>query len=193
LPLTGPNPRKLIEEFGKAIRDLYGSCLNPQPPLQCFVTGNPKSQQQVRGAIGFGYKERRIERCPLPGTKFELYVNHSVLAKPLDGKGSQYQLKSQKYSYKILVAGSGNASALIRWEFERDKQAPHIQVRAKAEAGDLNFDRLHTATGWVTFEAVLRFAFEELGATPNCADWHDRLEKSRRQFRAWAAPLDHAP
>src|SRR5262245_27534932 len=56
--------------------------------------------------------------------------------------------------------------ALLRWEYEAkpavnaDPPRHHVQLRTHLEVGDedLDLDRLHTPTGGVTLEEVLRFA-----------------------------------
>ena len=49
--------------------------------------------------------------------------------------------------------------------------------------GELDLDKAHLPTGWVTIEEVIRFLIFDLGMQPPCGDsWPDLLEKSERKF-----------
>lgn len=190
MALTGEDPKKLIDRFGDSIISLYRECLRPQPPLRLIqLDREPEAQ------IAFGWSNNEVERALLDSPRFgklDLYISHKVRAKKTDG--GQYQLKSDRYSYKILHHGAGNSKALIRWEFGEDTfgnfHNPHVQFEKGSKIGPFSVDRLHIATGWVTFEAVLQFVFGELQVTAHREDWQERLRESRRLFRMWSAPIE---
>lgn len=45
--------------------------------------------------------------------------------------------------------------------------------------------KLHLPTARVSFESVVRFAIEELGASPARQGWQDDLDDAERRFRAF--------
>jgi hypothetical protein len=47
----------------------------------------------------------------------------------------------------------------------------------------MNFNRLHTPSGYVVIEDVLRFLINDLGVVAQTKSWHDTLIASEKQFK----------
>jgi hypothetical protein len=96
------------------------------------------------------------------------------------------------YWYRLQAsAGLRDTDALLRWEYDRarnprDAGPPrhHLQAPARIEwsAQVLDLNRLHTPTGWVTIEELLRFLIIELGVEPMSAEWPRIVANSEDLF-----------
>lgn len=61
----------------------------------------------------------------------------------------------------------------------------HVQLPAylAAGTGQIDLDKVHLPTGWVTLEEVIRFLIAELGIEAPCgAAWPEVLSESERAF-----------
>jgi hypothetical protein len=107
-----------------------------------------------------------------------------------------WQLKTVGYKYAIYESDDDLAEPVLRWEYaskvpEGKKWCRHhfqvgrIESRAIAVpfgGGILDLNRLHTPTGFVLIEHVLRFLLTEMGVEPANDDWEDVLEQSQEKF-----------
>lgn len=188
MPIEGGKPRDVFDAFRDHIADLFRATLPVPPSIQLRWHGQPDS---VRAALEFVRRDDGVAACLLLRTtgygSLYLAVRQSLLAE-LDG--DKYILKTAGYSYRLLDEDYPTAKALIRWEYVGDRAAPHaycrhhVQTRSKVPVQDvyLDFDRLHTPTGWVTIEEVIRFVIHDLGARRARDDWPKALERSEQQF-----------
>jgi len=104
--------------------------------------------------------------------------------------GRRHRLVTAAYRYTLRAEGT--PEPLLRWEYERhwpDSDARwcrhHLQGDVSLPLGGRNvsLSALHTPTGYVTVEEVLRFCIVDLGVEPLAADWHDQLKASYARFK----------
>jgi hypothetical protein len=85
------------------------------------------------------------------------------------------------------------------WEYEQPGAGDlwcrhHVQLAGDVQTDEghsLDLNRLHTPTGWVTVEEVIRYLIHELGVQAANADWSRSLAESESKFfREFAHPED---
>ncbi|HET7503762.1 MAG TPA: hypothetical protein VFK02_22230 [Kofleriaceae bacterium] len=106
----------------------------------------------------------------------------------------RYRLSTREYWYRLQRDGNPGSDALTRWEYmspRHEKYADkrwcwrHVQLEASTDlpGGRMHFTRLHTPSGYVVIEDVLRFLIHDLGVRPRSKDWHEALIESEKQFK----------
>lgn len=105
-------------------------------------------------------------------------------------RGRRHRLVTAAYRYTLRAEGKHDP--LLRWEYERRWPHSgarwcrhHLQGDVPVPLGDgsVSLNALHTPTGYVTVEEVLRFCIVDLGVAPLAADWHEQLEASYALFK----------
>ncbi len=104
------------------------------------------------------------------------------------------RLVTVAYTYTLTVEGA--EERLLRWEYVHQPPADarwcrhHLQGNVPLQVGRwaLSLNDLHTPTGYVTIEEILRFCIVDLGVQPRGEDWHAVLETSYRRFKDDFAP-----
>ena len=103
--------------------------------------------------------------------------------------------------YSIQRGPELTEKALLRWEYDnetgRDAHCRHhAQVPLVLPLGDgqLDLDKAHLPTGWVTMEEVIRFLIVDLEIEPPCGpEWPDVLERSEKAFYEEFTGKRHKP
>lgn len=142
--------------------------------------------------MALGLRESAPRAVPIDTRFGRLFVALSQLLVAVkdEEEPKRYRLRTLQYWYRLQAAPELTAPALIRWEYDaatpRDAFCRHhAQMPAVLRVGDgeLDLDKVHLATGWVTIEEVLRFLIIELGVRPPCGDeWPLVLAKSEEAF-----------
>ena len=96
------------------------------------------------------------------------------------------------WKYRYMISGSTDPEAGLRWEYTRttgDGCAElhcnhHIQGSAELPLGDgiLAMNAVHTPTGYVAVEDVVRYCIVELGCAGR-AEWETVLASSHKRFK----------
>jgi hypothetical protein len=119
---------------------------------------------------------------------------HFYLSQAVDAAWEQekhaFRLRTLRYWYRLQTDPDPRSQALVRWEYDRRVEKTrhsrhHVQLPASLPApdGELDLNKLHLPTGWVTIEAVIRFLIVDLGVHPPCGnDWADRVHASEQRF-----------
>jgi hypothetical protein len=109
-------------------------------------------------------------------------------------EAGQYRLRTLAYAYRIAEGPTFDDQCLFRWEYNarehKQSLAPrhHLQLPTTIkcfENRELDANKLHIPTGWVTVEEVIRFLVHELRVRPRSQKWDEELVKSERAFREW--------
>lgn len=106
------------------------------------------------------------------------------------GKAKQYQVRTLAYWYRLQATPSLKDEALLRWEYGRldpkvaDHPRHHLQAPATIACGknELDLNKLHTPSGWVTIEELLRFLIFELEVKAATPEWPALLAQSEIVF-----------
>jgi hypothetical protein len=138
-----------------------------------------------------GFRKGQPAAVPLQTCfgRLHFYLCQAVEAAREPDTGT-YRLRTLKYWYRLQREADPKAKALVRWEYDRKTDRAshsrhHVQLPATLPVvdGELDFDKLHLPTGWVTIESVIRFLVVDLGVEPPCGDeWAERLHESEERF-----------
>jgi len=189
VPITGRKPGECFRTFRDHLGPVVAAALGDQHQVICRNDGNKSSLTLGPPNSAAGVK--------LTGSRgsfwFSLRQNLEVLR--TDDK-KRWQLKTREYRYAISESNDEMTEALMRWDYVCNvppgKQwcKHHFQVGRVAgkavtvpfnsEVLDLN--RLHTPTGFVLIEYVLRFLLTEMGVKATSDDWESILERSESKF-----------
>lgn len=182
MPIEGRTPRDCFSKFEGHVR-----------PLMAAVFGHSQYVGRLIHSdevLGLSLRAVPLVTSHNDSTLF-FFMTHENRAAEVGRGKSAYRLETQQYSYRIQPTAELRDRAIIRWEYNRDTPTDHHcrhHMHVKAEVGiggdaKLNLDRLHTPTGWVLMEEVLRFLIVELGVIPACGDeWPKVLVEGERKF-----------
>ena len=181
MPIIERTPEACFKRFAAHIRDLVAKTLTRRHPMALYQKGER--------LMGFSFREREPVAVPIESRlgRLHLYLGQLLEAVP---EGKAFRLRTRRYWYRVQAAPELTAQALIRWEYDTDTPRDgharhHVQLPAylAAGSGQLDLDKVHLPTGWVTIEEVLRFVIVELGVKPPCGSgWPDVLADSERAF-----------
>ncbi|HET7753588.1 MAG TPA: hypothetical protein VFK85_06740 [Anaeromyxobacteraceae bacterium] len=174
MPIEGRSPRECAERFRRHVAELLANTIAPSVPLLLYEGAR-------EATFGVSFRQgKKLATLPLDTVygKLFLHLAQLVEAEKIDKK---YRLKTLAYWYRLQPsAGLRETDALLRWEYDRchDPRQPgpprhHLQAAAtvKWDAQVLDLNRLHTPSGWITIEELLRFLIIEFGVAPASADW----------------------
>jgi hypothetical protein len=128
---------------------------------------------------------------PLQGAHpLDLSFLHTYSLHERDGG---WAVRSESYAYQVRWSGLGGPAELVAYHWHPDVVVrgrplihPHLHVKPARRPIDLS--GAHVPTGRVSIEAVVRFLVEEVGVTPQRADWEAVLAANERVFlnkRSW--------
>jgi hypothetical protein len=136
-----------------------------------------------------GFRQGGVIAIPLETRFGRLYF---YLSQSLEAvtEADGFRLRTRQYWYRIQTDPSPKAQALVRWEYDAETSKQryarhHVQIRANLPVGeaDLDLNKAHVPTGWVTMEEVIRFLIVDLGVAPPCGDsWPEKLHESEEKF-----------
>jgi hypothetical protein len=113
---------------------------------------------------------------------------------PKESANKRYRLSTREYWYWLQRTDALDGGSLIRWEYMSPRHVKykdkrwcwrHIQLDASKDldGGKINFDRLHTPSGYVVIEDVIRFLLHDLRVRPQSKNWHELLLESDKKFK----------
>jgi|SRR6478735_2979048 len=144
----------------------------------------------------------------LQGTGGPFFFSLRQLLAVIPADDGRHQLRTSEYKYTIRASDGDLAEPLLRWEYVSEVPAGktwcrhHFQIgRLEQKAvelpfngGTLDLNRLHTPTGYVLIEYVLRFLLTDMGVTPASDDWERVLTDSEDAFfRRFSERTSQAP
>lgn len=188
MPITGRKPGECFKTFRDHLGPVLAATLGSQHQVFCRNDGNRSSLSLgPPSAIGVRLTSSRGSFI------FSLRQNLEVI-RTEDGK--RWQLKTREYRYAIYDSDDVLAEARMRWDYVSQVPAGkrwckhHFQmgriagkaVSAPFNDGELDLNRLHTPTGFVLIEYVLRFLLTDLGVAPASPSWESVLDSSQEKF-----------
>jgi hypothetical protein len=113
---------------------------------------------------------------------------------PKEALNKRYRLSTREYWYRLQLTDAPDGGSLIRWEYMSPRHVKykekrwcwrHIQLDGSKDlpGGKMNFDRLHTPSGYVVIEDVLRFLIHDMKVKPQSKNWHSLLMESDKKFK----------
>jgi hypothetical protein len=184
MPILGRKPRDCFRIF----RDHVG------PVMRAVLTEVPvaldEAHDRSTATLAFRH-EGQLSSIPIATRFGELHFYFGqLLGASHEKKINKHRLETFKYWYRIHADPEGDA--IIRWEYDKSHRVAgknpcrhHVQLRQRVALGDgeLDLNRCHMPTGWVTFEEVLRFLILDLGVAPLCGEeWPKHLAPSEGKF-----------
>lgn len=182
MAITGRDPDECFEQFREHVSMVLSRTLTDRHPITIIRSDRDNGLMSFRqGNRPFG--------VPLDTSygNLKLYVWHNLRVRKGDG---EHQLTTRSYRYWLMADLPAGEQPVIRWEYEPEttdtQPVYHVQLRAtlKTPGGDIDLDKVHTATGRVLIEDVIRFLIRDLGFEPPCGpkDWNAILLDSERKF-----------
>lgn len=188
MPITGRKPGECFKTFRDHLGPVLAATLGSQHQVFCRNDGNRSSLSLGSpSAIGVRLTSSRGSFI------FSLRQNLEVIRTE---EGKRWQLKTREYRYAIYDSDDVLAEARMRWDYVSQVPAGkrwckhHFQmgriagkaVSAPFNDGELDLNRLHTPTGFVLIEYVLRFLLTDLGVAPASPSWESVLDSSQEKF-----------
>ncbi|MCC7380270.1 MAG: hypothetical protein IT384_00460 [Deltaproteobacteria bacterium] len=185
MPIRSRQPGECFAKFEDHVRALVAAIL----PLTTHVSaiGEKGSTKRI---LSFRQGDPTTIALDTKHGRLHFYLYIELYARDRGKKlGSErYQLETHGYAFRLQEEAGTNADALIRWEYDRSLRhgsKRHVQFGGFKHHdhtwADLN--RLHTPTGRVLLEHVLRFLIADLGVKPPCGDeWEAVLDEGERKF-----------
>jgi hypothetical protein len=122
-----------------------------------------------------------------------LFIGQTCIAHEVEN--GLYRLATSSYRYALSL--EDEEEPVLRWEYVREWPHPderwarhHIQGEILVDLGNaqVSLNQIHTPTGYVTLEEVIRFCIHDLGCPPLEHDWHEVLERSYQRFKTELTP-----
>ncbi|HKO90031.1 MAG TPA: hypothetical protein VJU61_02700 [Polyangiaceae bacterium] len=193
MPITGRTPAECFNVFRDHLGPVLAATLGPEYPVLWRSDGKDSKKSSLALVPANSAAGVKLTSDSYRALFFSMRQNLEVV-EARDRK--LWQLKTLGYKYAIYESDGDLAEPVLRWEYashvpqgkkwcRHHFQVGRIESRAIAVPfGDASLDlnRLHTPTGFVLIEYVLRFLLTELGVRPSTDDWEDVLEQSQEKF-----------
>ncbi len=187
MAIEGRSPRECAEQFRTHIATLLSRTIAPPVPLLLYGV---ERSGGTRFRVSFRQGETPTT-IPLD-TRYGRLFFHLTQLVEADKTGKHcYRLETRAYWYRLQATGGLQDPALLRWEYDRanDPRHPgpprhHLHAPAAVTWGAyaLDLDKIHTPSGWVTIEELIRFLIVELGVAPVSPTWPKVVAESEDVF-----------
>jgi hypothetical protein len=181
MPIIEARPKRAFDRFEKHMHELVHAVL-PIPhgvKLALRRSKNAAALEFVRGSVATAVPvETRV------GMLYLAIAQDLLAVREISG----FRLRTTRYQYKLLPNETATAEAVLRWEYDSTIEDDgvcrhHVHAKVALPLGEgLSLDRVHTPTGWVLIENILRFLFTDLGVAPVTESWPDLLRVSETKF-----------
>lgn len=153
--------------------------------LHTTITQAPLVSVETPAGTLIEFRAKRSPVCVHVGKGLYLFIGQTITAVEELGKG--FRVRTLAYGYRVSLGQALDSPYVIRWEYVsrelRQGLAPRHHLHIPCQYQGLDFGRLHTPTGWITVEEVIRFLIQELGVTPLSGNWDEILRESEERFR----------
>jgi hypothetical protein len=183
--LTGDRPAEVFRQF----RDHISGLLNKT------VTDAPLSLTHRKDSTfaQFAFRDQSEVAMAAPLFSGGLFLAVSQDLETQQKPDKTWNLLTRAYSYHLLEGSSPDSKWIIRWEYvsrsrrhnEHPRHHVHIATVVDTPAGQMDLDKLHLSTGWVTIEEVIRFLIAEMGVKSKISNWDEELIESEELFKQW--------
>ncbi len=182
MPIIERTPQRCFLVFTEHLRKLVAATITETFPL--IERPSPDGRRMV-----LSFREGAPIAVPIETRFGRLFFYLGQALEAVDDPGG-YRLRTRQYWYRLQHDPDRGAKAAIRWEYDTttpsDRYARHHAQMAAALAlgdGELDLNKAHLPTGWVTVEEVIRFLVVDLGLNPPCGDaWPEVITDSETRF-----------
>lgn len=173
MPIEGRSPRDCAEQFRAHMAELLSRTIAPTVPLLLYEGG-----RETR--FGMSFRQGRKLAAISLATRYGRLFFHLAQLVEAEKVAKRYELRTLSYWYRLQATAELQDEALLRWEYDRaqDPRQPgpprhhlHAPTAIKWGSHSLDLNQIHTPSGWVTIEELLRFLIVELGVTPATPEW----------------------
>jgi hypothetical protein len=180
MPIIERTPRACFEVFTDHMRALVAATVTARHPLQMLPSGS---------RMILSFREEDPVAVPIDTAYGRLYFYLGQSLEAVEDPGG-YRLKTRQYWYRLQPDAAFRSRATMRWEYDaftrEDHHARHHAQTATTVAladAELDLDKAHVPTGWVTVEEVIRFLIVDLAMTPPCGEqWPAVIAESETRF-----------
>lgn len=191
MPITGRQPTECFNTFRDHLGPLLAATLGSRHAVVLRNDGDHRRQLTLGPPNALAGVKLDSSRG-----SFHFSMKQSLEVVPEREGSKLWRLKTREYRYAIYATDDELAEALLRWEYIAEPPAGktwckhHFQigrldrkaVTLPFNSGALDLNRLHTPTGFVLVEYVLRFLLTDMGVKPASVDWETVLEDSQEKF-----------
>jgi hypothetical protein len=180
---AGRNPNSAAQRFREALGSV-ASCVTTQRLAASRAPRDPEEKRSV--AFDEPVSLRSAHGGP-SGLYLDIY--HQFVTIPVE---RHWQVSTRMYEYRLLDR-KYTEMLVYHWQPGPDFQGPdhpHLHVsaalRAQVDAQNektIDLDRLHIATGRVSFRAIVRMPITEFGVAPQRGDWRAVLDRTEQLFQ----------
>jgi hypothetical protein len=185
--IRGKTAKDCFDQFTAHLNPLLRATISKTAQLQI-------AQLDEKGILGWAGGEYLPIRTKFGMLYFWLAQSLECSHEPSQPASQRYRLSTREYWYRLQRDHDPNGAALIRWEYMSPLHAKykdkrwcwrHVQLEGSTNlpGGRLNFNRLHTPSGYVVIEDVLRSLINDLGVRAQNANWHQILIASEKEFK----------
>lgn len=191
MPIRGRDPKECFNKFTGHLRGLVANTITSRP----LIAVSPATNLATL-TLSFAARDGHVS-VPIETSYGRLYLHIAhmvgVEVDEAEPNSTRFRLTTLHYWYRLLQGPSSDEQALLRWEYDKKlrggsntcrhhiQQAAKLPIRSIEKEIDLN--KIHLPSGWVTIEEIIRFIICELHFKPPCGDeWPKILEDSERKF-----------
>lgn len=190
MPIREGSPKACFDRFVNHVQDLVARILDPT----LFVSHKIPRGAGLHCDIQLGaFGDRAVKLKSNTHGKVYLYMAQDLVAVQI---GSQYELRTRKYWYKIYEREPElESEPLFRWEyapgecgshcrhhFHVGKGAAQKSVCLPLGSSEVDLNKIHIPTRYVLIEDIMRFLIADLGVVPVTDTWEPLLVESEQVF-----------
>ncbi len=182
MPIIGRTPGECTNTFRRHVARLVSRTITTRFPVRVIEREHRIIVSLSDGAAPF----------PVDTKLGRLFFSLGQALEAVREDDGAYRLRTLEYWYRLQETGDPKCNAFLRWEYVRPRSAAvaaaprhHVHARASVPvaAANLDLNKVHVPTGWVTMEEVIRFLIHELGVEPPCGrTWPNVLAESEEAF-----------
>ncbi|HEU4734391.1 MAG TPA: hypothetical protein VFT22_41155 [Kofleriaceae bacterium] len=185
--IRGKTPKDCFDQFAVHLNTLVQSTLSRKAHLRVEALDE-------KGTLGWSDGQFLPITTQFGKLYFWLAQSLECSHDPNEAANKRYRLSTREYWYRLQRTDALDGASLIRWEYMSPRHLKykdkrwcwrHVQLDGSKDlpGGKMNFDRLHTPSGYVVIEDVIRFLIHDLKVPPQSKNWHDLLMESDRKFK----------
>lgn len=182
MPIIGRTPADCVNTFRRHVAQLVSKTITTRFPVRVIERAPRMIMSLSDGAAPL----------PLDTNVGRVFFSLGQALEAVREDDGAFRLRTLEYWYRVQETADPKGHAFLRWEYMRPRSVAiagpprhHLHARATVPvaAENLDLNKVHVPTGWVTIEEVIRFLIHELGVKPPCGkSWPSVLAESEDAF-----------